>query len=776
MLLALQDRRQFILYRLVPRANGRTDKIPTDQKLGTDINAQDPVRWMFAHEALEAARLWGDGYGVGLVLFEGCGLFCIDIDHAFDPAERVWTPIAQKLFRQFAGCAIEISASGQGAHIFGTLTEVEPHRSRNSEEGIECYTKARFIALTGVSLVGDVTFDATAQFKQCVAEYFAPHAVLVDTAHDGPVPEWSGPADDDVLIEKALNARESSYAIFGDKASFKDLWLGNSDALERAYAGDESMADMALAQHLAYWTGNDQERMLRLMQRSALVRPKWDRHDYLPRTIERACSRQTRWYKAPSPPPPPLAATGVGPDTTDTAPGAPAEPVAPRPPGTYVRTEEMRELWKGMAYVTDVNAIYCPDDGYVKPESTFNNTYGDRWYQMTVDGSKPSKNAWEAAVRNPVFPFPKVHELFFDPSSEPGCIVERYGRRMINTWRPLEIYREPGDVTPFIRHMQITMGDDWVIFDTYLKAVVRFQGRKFSWAPLLQGVEGNGKSFFSKVMSYCIGQPYVHGAKANELASRFNSVFYGKILITVEDIKVVEDASSVWEALKPMITEDRMEIEAKGVDKVSREVCFNFIFNSNHKDAIRKTKNDRRIAPFFARQQQEDELERDGLTNEYFIKLWDWAKGGGYAHIAHYLWTDPIDERYNPAGSCIRAPLTSSTQSAIESSRGSIEQEVLESIETKTTGFCGGYLCSTALDTLIQSHGKSRFFSPLKKRALAESLGFIPHPGLPAGRLTHALPDGKKPILYVRKGSPQALIQGASAIRNDYINSQKQEI
>lgn len=93
-----------------------------------------------------------------------------------------------------------------------------------------------------------------------------------------PCPEWVGPEDDDELIRRASRS-----------PTFKGLWNADYGAICQAHSGDASSADAALASHLAFWTGRNCERVLRLMRRSALVRSKWVRVDYLNRTIQWAC-------------------------------------------------------------------------------------------------------------------------------------------------------------------------------------------------------------------------------------------------------------------------------------------------------------------------------------------------------------------------------------------------------------------------------------------------------------------------------------------------------
>jgi hypothetical protein len=57
-----------------------------------------------------------------------------------------------------------------------------------------------------------------------------------------------------------------------------------------------SSAYIALALHLAFWTGKNMERIKNIMLRSALVRDKWDREKYLQDTIKNACAMSTDVY------------------------------------------------------------------------------------------------------------------------------------------------------------------------------------------------------------------------------------------------------------------------------------------------------------------------------------------------------------------------------------------------------------------------------------------------------------------------------------------------
>lgn len=300
---ALAAHRQFIVYRLQASTTrpGKLDKLPVDWRSGQVANAHDSGVWTSAAEAAAAAQLWGDGHGVGFVLTESLGLWFLDIDGALGP-DGAWSPVAQQLCSVLTGCYVEVSPSGRGLHIVGSGT-LPPHGTRCQVHGLELYHSARFFTLTGTGAQGDVATVPRPEVLQWLVEsYFPPGAdpAQADDWRHEPVPEWSGPADDDELVARLLRQPVSAAAAFGSGASFRDLWEGNADALGRAFPSstgdtwDRSSADAALAAHLAWATGRNHERVRRLMERSALRRDKWERADYLPNTVRRMAARTQR--------------------------------------------------------------------------------------------------------------------------------------------------------------------------------------------------------------------------------------------------------------------------------------------------------------------------------------------------------------------------------------------------------------------------------------------------------------------------------------------------
>lgn len=359
----------FVVYELRPRTDGRagTDKVPvgpyTQPYPWQPIDCHNPADRMTLAEAELWAAERGPRYGVGYVLTEEARTWFLDLDHC--RTADTWAPYVGPTLALFPGAFVECSSSGDGIHALGRYSGLRPlHRTRCAELRAELYTAGRFCALTGAMGSGSILTDHTAALGQLVTERFPAREDDGERVwRDEPVPEWRGPADDTRLIERALRST-SARAAFGGAASFADLWTGNADKLATAFppqtAGqtyDGSGADLALANHLAYWTGNDCERMSRLIRASGLARPKHEREDYLRSTILRACAGQTAWYSERVAPAPAAAAPSVA-GVPPTPSGTMAVPAATAYTVTFDRQGRVESTLANIAYLLRENTDY----------------------------------------------------------------------------------------------------------------------------------------------------------------------------------------------------------------------------------------------------------------------------------------------------------------------------------------------------------------------------------------------------------------------------------
>ena len=815
---AFSEYRQFILYKLVPGNGGKFNKIPVNPftrlpyPKGGDWQ-KDPSQ-MTDFNTASANCI--QGYGIGFLFTPNDPFFFLDIDDCLDPSGASWSALALELMASLPGSAVEVSSSGKGLHVFGRGKPSAPHANKNTSLNLEFYTEWRFVALTGTNAVGGMSADISAYLPAVLNKYFKPtEAINRALWSSEAVQEWNGPEDDDALIEKMLSAQTAAN-VFGTKSNLQALWECDEDALSKAYPDsarpfDASSADAALAQHLAFWTGNNCDRIYLLMWRSGLVRDKWSRDDYLERTILRAISLQDKFYceidtsivdkfgagridassdsqrdfaeriraqvvsKASEAQATILCQTRTSAkfwldnqDKTADQLIAMVKPVESVSKNTAVLSAElvsgyqylsatlMMEKFAGCVYVRDMHRILTPNGALLKSEQ-FNAMYGGFVFQVDERGDKTTRKAWDAFTESQCVRFPKADTTIFKPMSAPGGFIEANGFTAVNTYVPIETPRLKGVLTPFLDHLNKLLPNerDREILLSYMAACIQHKGVKFQWCPLIQGVPGNGKTLLTRCVKYAVGERYSYMPKAKDLTSKFNAWLVGKLFIGVEDIYVPESKKETLEELKPMITGgDGYEIEGKGMDQYNTHLCCNFILNSNHKDAIRKTADDRRFALFYTAQQTELDLVRDGMNGDYFPKLYEWLNVDGYAIVNEYLQTYPIKDEFNPATACHRSPETSSTSEALALGLGSVEQEIIEAIAEERTGFAGGWVSSVALEMLLKDLRAERAIPQNKRREVMKALGFDLHPGLNDGRVTApiSIDNFKKPRLYIRAG------------------------
>ncbi len=695
-------------------------KMPCDAQ-GQAVNHLDPANWRTYAQAAAA------GLPVAFVLTANDPYVFIDVDHCRDAATGVWSPEAQDVVARFPGALMEISQSGTGLHIIGVCDQSVMQRKRRKWAGqFECYVADRFVALTGISLQGNPHLDLTLPLMGWVPD--RPDPALTGIPDTGPVPEWDGDTDDQMLIQHALSARGGISVQFGNHASFRDLWTGNVPALAKHYpaykegAGfDASAADAALVMLLGFWTGKDMARTERLWRAAPLTqgRAKLDRNDYVHATITTGLQKVRQVYRRPP-------AKGVPAPTGGAPAGMPGVAVAAAPakhmPGVeapgYMTIYDQERLFAGCVYVDEDAMILCPD-GVMRDRQRFDVFRGGYEYQMQADGSRPTRSAWEAYTQNRCKHWPKVQRRVYRPTLPFGAIVGN----AVNMFQPPQVAFTDDPVDPFLDLMKRMLPDDRdrSIVLTWAAAMVQNPGTKFQWSIVLQGTQGNGKTFFLKCLEYAVGEENTHLPNPEDLQEKYNTYIENKLFIGVEEIHM-EGRRDVLDRLKKYITNSRLEVRGMRVDKRMTDNLTNWLFLTNYKDAVYKSKDDRRYAIFFTAQQQASDLVRDGMDGDYFPDLWSWARDGGFAAVAGWLRRYACDDRFNPAGKCHRAPDTSSTAAAIEESRGVVEQIVADAIEQGLVGFRDGWVSQHRCAELLEKSRKS--VGPKSMAKILEGMGY----------------------------------------------------
>ena len=724
---ALADLRQFVS---VAVRNGK--KLPVDH-IGNAIDAHNSVNWLSYAEATAI------GNQVGFVLGDFDSYFLIDIDDCVNDHEIL--PEAKEIANQFAGAAIHLSTSGKGLHIMGKTQEIA-HTCKFVDKvtglRLELYSRKRVVVIGSHKVIGNVNFDCTVQLRRLVEKFFLPH-VLPSPENFTPSTHEAVLLSDDDLIQKALNSSSIINTVTG-KATFKDLWEANVAKLSITYppqkvsdsqsAYDASQADYALALHLAFWTRKDLNRIRSLMFKSALARRKWESHKtYLQTTILKACQQQE--------------------NILHKRVDAPQESQEVKSNEVFLGGESQARLFKDHTYIQSLHKILLPNGEYVN-EGRFDARYGAYQFIMTVDGSKLEKSAWAAFHKSQVCENVKVDIAAFEPLRPPFDIWIENGKKVVNTYLPVETPCSEGDSTPFINLLEKMYPDtnDCLILTSYLAAMVQHKGVKFKWCVLMQGVEGNGKSTIADILCNVIGVDLSYPLRMESLLKSFNSTIARKLLIVINEFEIPKnDKGNIWNKVKSLISDERQEFEGKGVDAYQGQLHANFILTTNERSAVPKTLNERRICVLFSAQQHKAHLEISGLTNDFFISLREWLQHGGYATVHHYLKNFKIPPHLNPATRCIYAPVTSSTAEAVYHTLNEQEALLMECIDGKALGFRGDMI-STRMAMNALEHAGFRVFA----RTLSTYLSHLGYSKV--GMTTRkVMPDNDQTILYVNINS-----------------------
>jgi NrS-1 polymerase HBD domain/AAA domain len=200
--------------------------------------------------AAGAADLLGAS-GVGFVFSQSDGFVGVDLDDLGPDSGAIIGTL---------NSYSERSVSGRGAHVI-VRANLNGH-ARKRRGPLEIYEAGRYFAFTGDHLAGAPT---TIEGRQAELEEVLQHFLPAEP-ENGNRPSAPQPVsvDDQELLDRATKARNGR--------EFAALW--NGDYKDRFPS--QSEADLALASHLAFYSGGDNATVDRLFRSSGLMRDKWD--------------------------------------------------------------------------------------------------------------------------------------------------------------------------------------------------------------------------------------------------------------------------------------------------------------------------------------------------------------------------------------------------------------------------------------------------------------------------------------------------------------------
>lgn len=287
---ALRQNGRFCCWQYEDR-NGRRTKIPYSPFDGSRAKSNEPASFGSYEQALDAWKSQAyDGIGIGI--FEG--VCAVDLDHCIDPDGNL-SEQAEKIV-QMMHSYTEISPRGDGLHILfladGFSYDTEKYYIMNRDAGLEVYVAGatnKYVTVTGRRYGSESEFgDRTQELRELLDCYMTrPEKIMQKDKPAGNAINAENSLGKAEILQMAMNSRSGE--------AFTELWSGSIGMYP-----SHSEADMALCNHLAFWTGCDARMMDRMFRRSGLMRAKWDekRHEstYGAITIQRAIASCKETY------------------------------------------------------------------------------------------------------------------------------------------------------------------------------------------------------------------------------------------------------------------------------------------------------------------------------------------------------------------------------------------------------------------------------------------------------------------------------------------------
>jgi putative DNA primase/helicase len=249
---------QWILWKSEKR-NNKPTKVPY-QANGDMAQANNRRTWSTFATAVKF-YLEGEYDGIGFVFSRQDNYIGIDIDKCVtdEKPNTFATEIIDTL-----DSYTEFSPSGKGIHIIvkGNLPQNVIGTGRKStKHGLEIYSYGRYFTFTGNKENSNEIYERSDELSEVFEQYF-----------------------DDSDIQGRINLAEfekDEIKIPNDALWERIFRSKNGDEIRSLYNGnliknDHSASDLALCNHLAFWTGKSAIRMDTMFRESGLMRDKWD--------------------------------------------------------------------------------------------------------------------------------------------------------------------------------------------------------------------------------------------------------------------------------------------------------------------------------------------------------------------------------------------------------------------------------------------------------------------------------------------------------------------
>lgn len=207
-----------------------------------------------------------------------------------------------------------------------------------------------------------------------------------------------------------------------------------------------------------------------------------------------------------------------------------------------------------------------------------------------------------------------------------------------NMWKGFSVIARPGDCGLFLDHVlqNVCKGDQriYAYVIGWLARAVQEPDTPGEVAVVLRGGKGTGKSFFAKAIGSLFGRHFLHVSNPSHLVGNFNAHLRDVVLLFADEAFYAGDKKH-GSILKTLITEETIQIEAKGVDVESAPNYVHLIMASNEDHVVPATGDERRYLVLDVGTDAQQQ-------SSYFRAIARQLDAGGREALLHMLLTHDI--------------------------------------------------------------------------------------------------------------------------------------
>tara|TARA_R110000803_G_scaffold116981_1_gene185530 strand:- start:1643 stop:3994 length:2352 start_codon:yes stop_codon:yes gene_type:complete len=420
--------------------------------------------------------------------------------------------------------------------------------------------------------------------------------------------------------------------------------------------------------------------------------------------------------------------------------------------GEVVRMEEgeVPEWCENWVYVNSHTAYVHTEKLKVLKTAAFNLENG-RWLAGDHNGRKPTASAF-VADHGLVEPVDTMNYL---PMIDEK-IVKLGARTVLNTFDKKGVpegwegeFTDEGlaAIELIKAHLVFLCGGkkDAKVLLQWLAHQVQWPGRQILWSPVIQSIPGAGKSFFATMLRMCLGVDNVGVVKPDQVSSQFNGWAQGVCVNVLEELMVQgHNRFEALNAVKPLITDEIVQINEKGVAPYMCVNVSNYICFTNFKNALPLDGVDRRWWVIFAAiEKLEDMEELVGVSADvYFPRLFDAVRKCG-SEVRKWMLEYEISAEFLNMKT---APMTGHKGLMIATEEAGVEgyMEVKELIRGGGEYFTEGCVSSVDMFDALTFEHENLELNTLKRNTVMKKLGYLQMPEL-------VKIDGKPRRVWVKK-------------------------